>query len=115
MKASADIMRSTECAEIRDELVRLYTELTREYRGHMDHDVRSYDWQSIVLIEQSSNTACAPGADVARAVDDLSAFMWPKYILEPTSRSTTGDGVYHAFRDLECIAFDPKHAHMVER
>ncbi len=115
MKASADIMMSPERAEIRDELVRLHNKLTQEYRERMDHKIRSYDWESVVLIEQSSNTVCAQGADVRHAIDDLSAFMALRYILEPTSHSTTGDRVYHAFRVPECMAFDREDAHLVER
>jgi len=115
IKASADIMRSSERIEIREDLVRLYTDLTRKYRERMDHDIRSYDWERVVLIEQSSNTVCAQGADVRHAIDNLSAFMVPRYILEPTSRSTTGDSVYHAFRVPECMSFAPEDAHLVER
>jgi hypothetical protein len=115
MEVSAALMGSPERTEIREALVRLYTNLTQEYRERMDHDIRSYAWESVVLIEQSSNTVCAQGADVPSAIDNLSAFIWPRYILEPTSRSTTGDGVYHAFRVPECMAFDPGDAHLVER
>jgi hypothetical protein len=115
MKASAAILRAPERAELREALVGLYTNLTLEHRGRLDQNIRSYDWDSVVLIEQSSNTVCAQGTDVPYAIDDLSAFRWSRSILEPTSRSTTGDGVYHAFRVPECMAFDPEDAHLVER
>jgi hypothetical protein len=73
------------------------------------------DWDSVVLIEQSSNTVCAQGSDVPHAIDGLAAFRWPRSILEPTSRSTTGDSVYHAFCGPGCMASDPDDAHLVER
>ena len=81
----------------------------------MDYDIRSYDWESVVLIEQSSNTVCAQGADVPHAIDGLPGFMRSRCTLEPTARSTIGDGVYHAFRVPECMAFDLEDAHLVER
>jgi hypothetical protein len=115
MNASADIMRSPERAEIREDLVRLHSNLIQEFRERVDNDIRSYDWASVVLIEQSSNTVCAQGSDMPHAIDELSAFRWPTYFLKPTSRSATGKGVYHAFRVPECMAFDPEDAHLVER
>jgi hypothetical protein len=115
LKASADKICSPEREHIREHLVRLHTKRTQEYRKDMDDSIKSYQWKSIVLIEQSSNTICAQGIDMSDAIERLSGFMLPDVIMKPIPHDTAGDGVYHAFRVPEFMRFDPEDAGLVER
>ncbi|MPR07815.1 hypothetical protein [Microvirga tunisiensis] len=115
MQVSADLVRSSARAEIREGVIDFCTELAEEYRERMDEYLRSYDWKTVVLIKQSSREVCAQGADLPDAISDLTAFMLPRYNLEATSRDTAGDGVYHAYLVPECLGFDLEDAHLVER
>jgi hypothetical protein len=115
MKASEDKVRSPERAQIREDLIRLLTGLSRDYRKRMDDYVRAYEWKNVVLVEQGSGSVCAQGVDLSEAADDLLLVGEPIYRLEPTPRATEGNLVYHAFQVPACLHFDCRDAHLVER
>jgi hypothetical protein len=115
VQASEDKVRSPERAQIREDLIDLLSGLTRDYRKRMDDHVRAYEEKQVVLIEQSTKTVRARGCDLSDAAENLLLFGEPIYRLKPIPRETEGRWVYHAFHVPECLHFERRDAHLVER